>query len=1211
MSNDKSNINKGKTPPPPPPSAGNKPGTPAVSSAPPPPPLFRRIDWIAFGLTTLLVFIGYLLTLAPDLTLEDSGELAVGSYYAGVPHPPGYPLWTLYTWLFTVLLPFSNIAWRVAVSSAVAAAFACGLLALIVSRGSSMMIEGISDLKGIDRRWENLICLVSGFVSGMLIGFNGFMWSQAVIVEVYTLSVLSLMAVLACLMRWLYDPSRLRYLYLSAFFFGLCFTNHQTLIVAAMGIEVAILAVNLKLGRDLFLANSIVYLLGLYAKSKGMLTSFDNNLPLFTIYNLVGLGSILTCAWAGFKTRALGTEWKPILIISLLWVAGASFYLYMPIASMTNPPMNWGYPRTVEGFFHAFSRGQYERTNPTSDVGKLFSQLRMYGEGAVEEFNFVYLVIGLVPFLLFRRMQKREQAWMVGLSAIYLCLAVLLLILLNPTTDKQSRDLTKVFFTASYVMISIWIGYGLTLSAAFLLLHYERIRPYALYALAGASGIAIYSMASTLASIAYPLIVYTSVFGVILAIAALALIYVNRQRAPMAILLGLFALMPTYTIMAHWADNEQRGHLFGFWFGHDMFTPPFDIYPEMTRNAILFGGTDPGRFCPTYMIFCESFIPPAKRRDPNFDRRDVYIITQNALADHTYLNYIRAHYNRSTQIDPPFFQELFRTQRSIEDGTTNFLARLVAPLDHFFLGLGARIEARRRAEGVYPPDEIHTPTPEDSKKCFDNYIMDAQRRLAANQLKAGENVAISEGKVQVSGQVAVMQINGLLTKVIFDKNPTNEFFVEESFPLDWMYPYLSPFGIIMKINRQPLEEITQEMVDKDHQFWSKYSERLIGNWITYDTTVKEICDFAEKTYLRRDLRNFKGDPKFVRDNDAQKAFSKLRSAIAGVYDWRLRDSMPGSPAYQRMLKEADFAFRQAFAFCPFSPEALFRYINLLAATQRWDDALLIAETCLKFDPENQGVQDVFRQLSQIKQSQISQSAVPQQPVPVERQGVTNTTNPQDIFNMVATHLANGQTNRAMIILDQLIAQLEPTYQANPSNAQVAFHLASAYAQRQKPNLANEVLEKITKYLEARHAEQPTNPSAALELSFAYIQRLKFNEASQVLDRLLAAQPSDPSLLLSIATAWAQLGNAPKLEQTLTRLVAVVPDNPEAHYDLAAIQAVQNKPKEALATLQRALQLSKQRLAQQPGSKDLIAIATQDGRFLGLRDTPEFKKMIKE
>src|SRR5436309_12584048 len=132
--------------------AAAKPPPPAAVK---PPPLFRRIDWISFGITTLLVFIGYLLTLAPDLTLEDSGELAVGSYYAGVPHPPGYPVWTIYSWLFTALIPISNVAYRVAVSSAVAGALSCGLIALMVSRGSSMILEGIAEFKVIDRRWEN------------------------------------------------------------------------------------------------------------------------------------------------------------------------------------------------------------------------------------------------------------------------------------------------------------------------------------------------------------------------------------------------------------------------------------------------------------------------------------------------------------------------------------------------------------------------------------------------------------------------------------------------------------------------------------------------------------------------------------------------------------------------------------------------------------------------------------------------------------------------------------------------------------------------------------------------------------------------------------------------------------------------------------------------------------------------------------------------
>ena len=49
----------------------------------------------------------------------------------------------------------------------------------------------------------------------------------------------------------------------------------------------------------------------------------------------------------------------------------------------------------------------------------------------------------------------------------------------------------------------------------------------------------------------------------------------------------------------------------------------------MARKTILFGGTDPGLFCPTYIIFCESFIPHScqPEQDQKLDRRDVSIIT--------------------------------------------------------------------------------------------------------------------------------------------------------------------------------------------------------------------------------------------------------------------------------------------------------------------------------------------------------------------------------------------------------------------------------------------------------------------------------------------------------------------------------------------------------------------------------------------------------
>src|SRR5439155_13282566 len=160
-------------------------------------------------------------------------------------------------------------------------------------------------------------------------------------------------------------------------------------------------------------------------------------------------------------------------------------------------------------------------------------------------------------------------------------------------------------------------------------------------------------------------------------------------------------------------------------------------------------------------------------------------------------------------------------------------------------------EIAKSLGGVYPDREMYIASPQDSQDCFQSYLADATKRRQHDdqfpneqrQLKPQEDVRIDQGRVQVSGQVAVMAINGLLTKVMFDHNPKNEFFVEESFPLDWMYPHETPFGIIMKINRQPLPELSDQIVKTDHEFWSQFSNRLIGNIVDYDTSIKQICDW--------------------------------------------------------------------------------------------------------------------------------------------------------------------------------------------------------------------------------------------------------------------------------------------------------------------------------------------------------------------------------
>jgi tetratricopeptide (TPR) repeat protein len=777
----------------------------------------------------------------------------------------------------------------------------------------------------------------------------------------------------------------------------------------------------------------------------------------------------------------------------------------------------------------------------------------------------------------------------------------------------------------------------------------------------------------------YSLPVMAGLLIVGVAVTFLGSLLVYRQRAPLAITLGLFVLLPLASGLSHWAHSEQRNHWFGYWFGHDMFTPPFVapdgkfsydaklreqamkgtngdlVYPEMTKDTILFGGTDPGRFCPTYAIYCDSFIPHDCQpdQDQNFDRRDVYLITQNALADGTYLDYLRAQYFRSQQIDPPFFSELARTIFKDQPYQTNLLGRIVSPLDWIFEARGARIEKRWRVStswftgkdftnlpalvaqlrpgdkqdplskwlfqnlgkptqdlitgkgnesrlrtalaadlnhlletgtiydtsrfsqvklsdylqqflaqnpqgdtrirlnrlllesaypdeiakspgGVYPDREIYIPSPEDSQRCFQDYMEDVQHRMQLGQMMPGEDAHVDpSGRMQVSGQVAVMMINGFLCKVIFDHNPNNEFFIEESFPLPWMYPYETPFGIIMKINRNPLPELPDEVFKRDHAFWSKYSDRLIGNWITYDTSVKEIVDFIEKVYLRHNYSGFKGDLKFVRDEQAQKAFSKLRSSITGVYAWRLGPQCPdeyrqkNAAGTEALRREADFAFKQAFAFCPYSPEAVFRYINFLLQYGRIDDALLVVQTCQKLDPYNDQVKNTVKQLEDIKNQSANRTQVETQVQHMENEARTNPGNLPNLLSLAGIYIQMQQTNRAIELFDHALA--------NP-------HITS-------------------------------------------------NEAG------------------FIAQEYAKMGNLIKLEEVLQKIVAIVPDQPEPWYDIAALNVMQGKPDQGLQYLRKALDLSAQRIKGNPKARDLLAEVRGDHRFDSLRNTPEFQKIV--
>jgi len=170
--------------------------------------LLKRTDYYWAALTAVLAFVVLLLTTAPDLTGEDSGELITAAYTLGVAHPPGYPLWCILGKIFTIIIPMGTIAFRINFMSVFFAAATIFFLFLVIKKQTKNRI-------------------IAASVS-LLFGFSFEFWSQSNIAEVYTLNSFFIAICLFLLQLW--DEKRSnRILYFLALMCGLGCTNHHTM----------------------------------------------------------------------------------------------------------------------------------------------------------------------------------------------------------------------------------------------------------------------------------------------------------------------------------------------------------------------------------------------------------------------------------------------------------------------------------------------------------------------------------------------------------------------------------------------------------------------------------------------------------------------------------------------------------------------------------------------------------------------------------------------------------------------------------------------------------------------------------------------------------------------------------------------------------------------------------------------------------------------
>ena len=170
-----------------------------------------------------LSFILFLLFQTVGIFTGDSGDLVTAAVVHGVPHPPGYPLYTFLGFLFSQL-PLFTLSWRVTLLSSLPHAITVATVFLIVYRVTKSRLAGV-------------------FAALVLVG-NYLFFLYSVTPEVFALFDMFFMILLYELIQ--YQKTRsLRLLFGIAFTFGLALTHHHLILFAVPALLYGVISIGL------------------------------------------------------------------------------------------------------------------------------------------------------------------------------------------------------------------------------------------------------------------------------------------------------------------------------------------------------------------------------------------------------------------------------------------------------------------------------------------------------------------------------------------------------------------------------------------------------------------------------------------------------------------------------------------------------------------------------------------------------------------------------------------------------------------------------------------------------------------------------------------------------------------------------------------------------------------------------------------------------
>jgi hypothetical protein len=393
-------------------------------------PLSRAVLLCA-GVVFLAALLLYSWTLAPTVTLTDSGELIVVARGLGIAHPPGVPLWIILAHLAS-LVPFGNVAARINFSSAFFAALACAMLTLAVAEltitasylGRSKRRKRVAqDGKRVEESGVARVLLTAPALgAGLLMAFSRTLWSYATITEVYALNALLILFIFFLLLRWrryiIADrmhrgeamnadwaasqiTSHDAFLYWAALVFGLALGVHH--VTVALTLPAAAVIVYRTQGVKFFISRRLVYAA------------------------LISIGALV------------------------------AVYAYLPLAASHSPIINWGNPRSLQEIWWHITGRQYQVyfSFKPEVMGKQFAE---FCGMTLREFGVPWLPFSLVlAFAGFVNAFKRDR------TTFWFLLVIVIANLAYDLNYEIAED-KEAYYLPVFISIAIAAGLGIRLA---------------------------------------------------------------------------------------------------------------------------------------------------------------------------------------------------------------------------------------------------------------------------------------------------------------------------------------------------------------------------------------------------------------------------------------------------------------------------------------------------------------------------------------------------------------------------------------------------------------------------------------------------------------------------------------------------------------------------------------------------------------------------